>query len=150
MPGEFFRAKRPCAGLGGDAAHLGLAAMGVLHYTKPSCGVSDPRVVQFPPIGGGDTAVCGGVAAKVQTHWVKNADNGLLVAKWSAFGRIGTREVCCAHERGLLKFRLHIGASRCRARAGATAQMPTLDRGRQPWPRARLVRRTWPGKRKRQ
>ena len=85
MPGEFFRAKRPCAGLGGDAAHLGLAAMGVLHYTKPSCGVSDPRVVQFPPIGGGDTAVCGGVAAKVQTHWVKNADNGLLVVKWSAF-----------------------------------------------------------------
>ena len=124
--------------------------MGVLHYTKPSCGVSDPRVVQFPPIGGGDTAVCGGVAAKVQTHWVKNADNGLLVVKWSAFGRIGTREVCCAHERGLLKFRLHIGASRCRARAGATAQMPTLDRGRQPWPRARLVRRTWPGKRRRQ
>ena len=38
--GELFRAKRPCAGLGGDAAHLGLATMGVLHYTKPSCGVS--------------------------------------------------------------------------------------------------------------
>ena len=26
--------------LGGDAAHFGLAAVGVLHYTKPSCGVS--------------------------------------------------------------------------------------------------------------
>ena len=38
--GELFRAKRPCAGLGGDAAHLGLATMGVLHYTKPSGGVS--------------------------------------------------------------------------------------------------------------
>ena len=40
MLGELFRAKRPCTGLGGDAAHFGLAAMGVLHYTKPSCGVS--------------------------------------------------------------------------------------------------------------
>ena len=38
--GEFFRANRPCTGLGGDAAHFGLAAVGVLHYTKPSCGVS--------------------------------------------------------------------------------------------------------------
>ena len=38
--GEFFRAKRPCAGLGGDAAHFGLAAMGVLHYMTPFCGVS--------------------------------------------------------------------------------------------------------------
>ena len=40
MSGEFFRAKRPCAGLGGDAAYFGLAAMGVLHYTTPFCGVS--------------------------------------------------------------------------------------------------------------
>mgnify|MGYP001740571914 FL=1 len=40
MLGEFFRAKRPCAGLGGDAAHFGLAAMGVLHYMTPFCGVS--------------------------------------------------------------------------------------------------------------
>ena len=38
--GELFRAKRPCAGLVGDAAHFRLVAMGVLHYTKPSCGVS--------------------------------------------------------------------------------------------------------------
>ena len=38
--GELFRANRPCTGLGGDAAHLGLATMGVLHYTKPSRGVS--------------------------------------------------------------------------------------------------------------
>ena len=38
--GELFRAKRPCAGLGGDAAHFRLVAVGVLHYTKPSGGVS--------------------------------------------------------------------------------------------------------------
>ena len=81
MPGEFFRAKRPCAGLGGDAAHLGLAAMGVLHYTKPSCGVSDPRVVQFPPTGGGADAVCSAGAPKPQTTSAKNVKNGLLVAK---------------------------------------------------------------------
>ena len=40
MLGELFRAKRPCTGLGGDAAHFGLAAMGVLHYMTPFCGVS--------------------------------------------------------------------------------------------------------------
>ena len=40
MLGELFRAKRPCTGLVVDAAHFGLAAMGVLYYTKPSCGVS--------------------------------------------------------------------------------------------------------------
>ena len=38
--GEVFRAKRPCAGLVGDAAHFRLVAVGVLHYTKPSGGVS--------------------------------------------------------------------------------------------------------------
>ena len=58
--GEFFRANRPCAGLGGDAAHFGLAAMGgfALHeaFWRRVAGVSNPRVVQFPPLGGGDTA----------------------------------------------------------------------------------------------
>ena len=34
-------------------------------------GVSDPRVVQFPPIDGGAPSVRGGAVAKVQTHWVK-------------------------------------------------------------------------------
>ena len=58
--GEFFRAKRPCAGLGGDAAHFGLAAMGVLHYMTPFCGVSSacrtpvscnsPRLVTARPL----------------------------------------------------------------------------------------------------
>ena len=30
--GELFRTKRPCAGLGGDAAHFRLVAMGVLQH----------------------------------------------------------------------------------------------------------------------
>ena len=101
MLGEFFRANRPCAGLGGDAAHFRLVAMGgfALHEAllRRVAGVSNPRVVQFPPIGGGAGVVCGGVATKVQTHWVKNADNGLLVVKWSAFwANRHPRGVLCA------------------------------------------------------
>ena len=49
----------------------------------------------------------------------------------------------CACERGLMKLRLYIGASRRRVPAGTWVQMPALNRIRQPWPRARLVRRTW-------
>ena len=52
MLGELFRANRPCTGLGGDAEHFGLAAMGgfALHeaFLRRVAGVSDPRVVQFP------------------------------------------------------------------------------------------------------
>ena len=79
----------------GRSPHRGLAlrATGVLRtgagggfrYTKPSCGVSNPRVVQFPPIGGAAAAVCGDVAAKSSTILVKNAEDGLVVVKWSAF-----------------------------------------------------------------
>ena len=59
--------------------------------------VSNPRVVQFPPIGGGELAVCGGVAPTSQTTSVKNADNGLLVVKWSAFwANRHPRGVLCA------------------------------------------------------
>ena len=39
---------------------------------------------EIPPIGGGAAEVRGGVAPTSQTTSVKNADNGLLVAKWSA------------------------------------------------------------------
>ena len=41
--------------------------------------------MQFPPSGGVEAASQTGVAPTVQTTSVKNADNGLLVAKWSAF-----------------------------------------------------------------
>ena len=39
----------------------------------------------IPPFGAGAAAVQGGVAPTSQTTSVKNADNGLLMAKWSAF-----------------------------------------------------------------
>ena len=38
--GEFFRANWYCAGLGCSVVHFRLAAVGVLHYMKPFCGVS--------------------------------------------------------------------------------------------------------------
>jgi len=49
-----------------------------------------------------------------------------------------------------MKLRSYIGASLRRAPASVTAQMPAPNRMRQPWPRARLVRRTWVEKWKRQ
>ena len=75
-------------------------ALGVLHagggggfalheaFSRRVAGVSNPRVVQFPPIGDGEAAVCGGVAAKVQPHWVKNGEKVLFLLNGSAFWRI--------------------------------------------------------------
>ena len=47
--------------------------------------VSDPRVAKFLSIGGGEVAVRAGVVPKVQTTSAKNAENGVLWARWSAF-----------------------------------------------------------------
>ena len=63
---------RPVAG-GGFALHEALL--------RRVAGVSNPRVVQFPPFGGGEVTVCGGVVPKSQTTSAKNVKNGLLVAK---------------------------------------------------------------------
>ena len=52
--------------------------------------VSEAWMAYFPPIGGGEVAVRGGVAAKVQTHWAKNAENRLFWLNGSALWRI-----CC-------------------------------------------------------
>ena len=54
-------------------------------FSRRVAGVSNPRVVQFPPTGDGEAAVCSAGAPTPQTTSVKNADNGLLVVKWSAF-----------------------------------------------------------------
>lgn len=48
-------------------------------------GVSEPRVVQFPPFGCRASAVGGVVVPKAQTTSVKNAENRQLLARWSAF-----------------------------------------------------------------
>ena len=43
-----------------------------------------PLTAQFLPFGGGEVAVRGGVAPKVQTTSAKNVDNGQSRARWSA------------------------------------------------------------------
>ena len=48
----------------------------------------EPPCSAIPPIGDGEAAVCGGVAAKVQPHWVKNDEKVLFLLNGSAFWRI--------------------------------------------------------------
>ena len=61
-------------------------------------------MMRFPPIGGGVAEVCGGVAAKVQTHWAKIAENGVLWARWSAFwAQRCSGVVCWSHASLLLR-----------------------------------------------
>jgi len=42
-------------------------------------------MMRFPPFGGSEATTRGGVAPKVQTTSAKNAENGLLWARWTAF-----------------------------------------------------------------
>ena len=57
-------------------------------------GVSEPHVVQFPPFGGGEAAVRGGAAPKVQIHWVKTAKNRHFRRNESALWRNRWVRVC--------------------------------------------------------
>ena len=67
-------------------------------------GVSDPRVVQFPPIGDGAAAVRGGMAPKSQTTSVKDVENGVLWARWSTFWAHQCLAVVrCSHVNPLLR-----------------------------------------------
>ena len=79
MLGELFRANWPCAGLGYSAAHFRLAAMGFCSI-RSWLAVYLRRVaalmMQFPPFGGGEAVVQGGVAPESQTTSVKNAGEG--------------------------------------------------------------------------
>jgi len=72
--GELLRANWPCVGLGCDAVHFRVAAVGGFApceaLWRRVAGVSEAWMASFPPIGGGELAVCGGVVAKLQTHWV--------------------------------------------------------------------------------
>ena len=72
--GELLRANWPCVGLGCDAVHFRVAVVGGFApceaLWRRVAGVSEAWMASFPPIGGGELAVCGGVVAKLQTHWV--------------------------------------------------------------------------------
>ena len=85
---EVFHA-RARAGLGYSAALPAPAAAGgfALHEALRGCvsGVSEPHVVQFPPLGGGEAATHSGVVPKMQTTSAKTGENGLLWARWSTF-----------------------------------------------------------------
>ena len=57
-----------------------------LHEAFRGCvaGVSEPHVVQSPPIGGTPSLVLVGVAPTVQTTSANTSEHGLLSARWSA------------------------------------------------------------------
>ena len=59
----------------------------------------EPPCSAIPPIGGGAGVVCGGVATKVQTHWVKNGEESLLWLNESTFWRIRPLAWFVAHTR---------------------------------------------------
>ena len=55
-------------------------------------------MMQFPPFGGGELAVCGGVVAKLQTHWVKRLQKRLVLAEWvCTLADSASVVVCCSH-----------------------------------------------------
>ena len=85
--GELCRANWPCAGLGYSAARFRLAAVGGLRHAKLPNGVSELWMASFPPIGGGDLAVFGGVVAKLQTHSVKRVQIRLFRLNGSTIWR---------------------------------------------------------------
>ena len=76
---------RTCSRCG--ALQAGCGGGFALHeaFLRRVASVSNPRVVQFPPTGDGEAAVCSAGAPKPQTTSVKNTENGLLVARWSVF-----------------------------------------------------------------
>ena len=76
-----------CQGLVDDAAHFRLAAMGVCAMRSSLTACRSFGWRHSPPIGGGELAVCGGVVAKLRTHWVKRTQNRLLWLNGSAIWR---------------------------------------------------------------
>ena len=62
-------------------------------------GVSEAWMASFPPVGDGAAAPRGGVAAKVQTHWVKNGEKGPFWLNGSALWRIRCRAWCVVRTR---------------------------------------------------
>ena len=55
-------------------------------------------MMQFPPFGGDELAVCGGVVAKLQTHWVKRLQKRLVLAEWvCTLADSASVVVCCSH-----------------------------------------------------
>ena len=125
---------------GAAHAHCGrpLRAPGVLHagggggfalhdaLLRRVAGVSDPRVVQFPPTGGGADAVRGCVATKVQTHWVKNGEKSLLWLNESTFWRIRPLAWCGIRTRATPPL-LRSNVARNSPTTASKAELPSLE-----------------------
>ena len=58
-------------------------------------GVSDPRVVQIPPFGGGEAPTWGDVLAKLQIHWATTVKNAPFWLNGSALSRNRQVHVRC-------------------------------------------------------
>ena len=111
MQSNYVRVLSGC-GYGGGVVGLSVASALVAvggfapceAFLRRVAGVSDPRVVQFPPIGDGAAAVRGGMAPKSQTTSVKDVENGVLWARWSTFWAHQCLAVVrCSHVNPLLR-----------------------------------------------
>ena len=129
--GEFFShqpaAPKPCRRRGALQARYdgGFAPCEALR--RRVAGVSHPCMAQFPPIGGGAARVCGGVATKVQTHWVKNSEKGLFWLNGSALWRVcPLMMVRCAHTNPLLRALTRYFARNSPTTA-SKAELPSLE-----------------------
>ena len=125
---------------GAAHAHCGraLRAPGVLHagggggfalheaFWRRVADVSNPRVVQFPPTGGGAGVVCGGVAAKVQTHWVKDGEKSLLWLNESTFWQIRPLTWCGIRTRATPP-PLRSNVARNSPTTASKAELPSLE-----------------------
>ena len=78
------RIPAPRPGITGDVVPDMQERVALLYNMKPSGGVSEPHVVQFPQSGGGEVGTRGGAALTVRTASEKSAEYGLLWATWSA------------------------------------------------------------------
>ena len=89
--GEFFRANRCCAQVLDAARRIsGWLWWGICSIRSWLAGYLRrvaALMMQFPPFGGDELAVCGGVVAKLQTHWVKRLQKRLVLLNGSAIWR---------------------------------------------------------------
>ena len=83
-------------------------------------------MVQFPPIGGGAGVVCGGVAAKVQTHWVKDGEKSLLWLNESTFWQIRPLTWCGIRTRATPP-PLRSNVARNSPTTASKAELPSLE-----------------------
>ena len=86
----------------------------------------EPPCSAIPPIGGGAGVVCGGVAAKVQTHWVKDGEKSLLWLNESTFWQIRPLTWCGIRTRATPPL-LRSNVARNSPTTASKAELPSLE-----------------------